>query len=199
MKIKKAVFLTSVGSASKLPETGLKEIAVIGRSNVGKSSFINTIANNKKLAKVGGTPGKTRLVNYFIFNDEFCLVDLPGYGYARVSKEEKQRWGDLIEGYLKTSSQLKHIILLADIRRTPNEDDKLMVDWMRSFGYPFTVAATKADKISRARRAERLHDIEKTLGADKKPIAFSAADATGKEEILKAMADVLEIDTNRFN
>ena len=150
MIIKNAKFVISVADSDKLPSYDKAEIAVAGKSNVGKSSFINFITSNGKLARTSSEPGRTRLLNYFDINGgEFLLVDLPGYGFARVSKEEKAKWGKMIEGYLQKSPTLKHVFVLLDIRHTPSADDKMLLGYLYHFNIPFTVVATKADKLSR--------------------------------------------------
>ena len=140
----------------RLSETGLPEIAICGKSNVGKSSLINYLTNNSKLAKVSGTPGKTRLVNFFVLNEAFVLVDLPGYGYARVSQQEKRSWAEMVETYLKTSQNLRALLILLDIRHQPTEDDKLMLNWASVYGLSVIVVATKADKIAKTKRPAAL-------------------------------------------
>lgn len=192
MIIKNAEFVTSVASADKIL-TDLKEIAVVGRSNVGKSSFINFLTNNSKLAKTSSTPGHTRLINYFsINNEEFYLVDLPGYGYARVSKSEKAKWGALIEDYLLNSARLINVFIIVDIRHLPSVMDKQMVAFLTHYSIPFTVIATKSDKIKKAE-----------IGASKRKIAreFKMAEGniyeissfakTGKDRVLERIEQIL--------
>ena len=144
-----AEFVTSVVNLEQLPRESLPEIALTGRSNVGKSSMINALCNTQKLVKTSGQPGKTRLINYFLINQMFCLVDLPGYGYAKVSKTEKEKWKDRIEGYLMKSKNLICVFHLIDIRHEPTKDDILMHEWLVYFRIPYVVIATKYDKISK--------------------------------------------------
>lgn len=151
MQVKKAVFIHSAADPARIHmDPALPEIALVGRSNVGKSSLINTFCGQNKLAKVSSTPGKTRLVNFFLVNDAFYLVDLPGYGFANVSHTEKEKWGAMIEGYLSQSQQLRHLLLLLDIRHDPTNDDKQMAYYLQHYNIPCTIVATKADKLSRS-------------------------------------------------
>jgi len=145
------------------PNSEIPEIAMTGRSNVGKSSVVNFLAGRKNLARVGNTPGKTRQINFYSLEGKIILVDLPGYGYAQVSKSEKAKWGKIIETYLNGRKQLKMILMLVDIRHKPTFDDKLMYEWICSKGIPHTVVATKADKIGRNHYSERIRDIKETL------------------------------------
>lgn len=192
--IKQARFVVSVADSGRLPDYGVAEIAIAGKSNVGKSSFINFMVNQNKLAKTSQEPGRTRLLNYFeINNGEYYFVDLPGYGYAKVNKAEKQRWGDMIEGYLRTSSRLINVFVLVDIRHEPTEDDKLMVHYLYSYGIPFTLIATKADKLSRAQQQKALAVIASALGVGTRDIIVtSAASKTGKDRVLERIDALLE-------
>ena len=160
MVIKKAQFITSLDAFRDYPGVGRPEIAMVGKSNVGKSSMINKLTNNGKLARTSAEPGKTRLINLFNLNDEIVLVDLPGYGFARVSRGEKQRWAGMIEGYLAQSKNLKRVLMLVDMRHQPTNDDVDMVNYLRHYGIPFTVAATKADKLS---HGFGMKSVEKTI------------------------------------
>ena len=148
MIIKTSDFEISAVKREQYPTDDKPEIAFVGRSNVGKSSIINALTNRKKLAKVSQTPGKTRLINFFLINDEFHLVDLPGYGYAKVSKKEQESWGKTIETYLIDRAPLKRVVLLVDSRHKPTSDDILMYEWIKHYGYNIVVVATKSDKIS---------------------------------------------------
>lgn len=185
MNIKWSKHITSAVNPEGYPESALPEIAMVGRSNVGKSSVINLLTGRKSLARVGNTPGKTRLINFFSLEDKLLLVDLPGYGYAQVSKEERARWGKIVETYLHKREQLRLVLMLADIRHKPTADDKLMVEWLCSMGKPYIVLATKADKISRTHYREHMNEIRKTL--DLMPgvpvIPVSATKKTGYDEI----------------
>jgi GTP-binding protein len=146
------------------PNDDLPEIAFAGRSNVGKSSFINSMINRVNLARTSGKPGKTRTINFYIINNSFRFVDLPGYGYAQVSMSERKKWGDIIESYLTTRENLKEIALLVDIRHEPTNQDLLMYNWIKSFGYRGLVIATKADKISKANWQKNTKIIREKLG-----------------------------------
>ena len=159
MQIQDAVFITSMAEYREAPPITLPQLAVVGRSNVGKSSLINTLCQQKKLAKTSSTPGKTRLINVFLLNNSFHLVDLPGYGYAKVNKAEKARWGGMMEAYFSNSTLLRHALQLVDIRHEPTRDDIAMAALYRSLGIPFTVVATKADKISRGARMKHIAPI----------------------------------------
>ena len=164
IKIKSAEFITSAVRKNQYPETGHPEVAFVGRSNVGKSTLINAITNRRKLAKVSNTPGRTRLVNFFLINEEAMLVDLPGYGYAKISKTEKAAWGKIIEDYINGSPNLKRFVFLLDSRHKPTEDDIAMMDYFRYYGKDVVVIGTKLDKLKRndIRKNEKL--IIETLG-----------------------------------
>ena len=194
--IKQAKFVTSVADASKMPDYGVPEIAIAGKSNVGKSSFINFMVNQNKLAKTSQEPGRTRLLNYFeINNGEYYFVDLPGYGYAKVNKQEKQKWGGLIENYLRTSNRLINVFVLVDMRHEPTDDDKMLINYLYSYNIPFTIIATKADKLSRAQQQKCLSVIATALCVGTKDILVTSASAkTGKEGVL-ARIDTLLANT----
>lgn len=189
-RIKKAEFVTSVGLGSEYPRTLSSEIAMVGKSNVGKSSLINSLCNNGKLAKTSQKPGKTRLINYFRVNDDFYLVDLPGYGFASAPKSEKLKWGELIEKYL-ASGRVKHIYMLLDIRHNPTDDDRQMFSYILYYAIPYTLVATKADKLARSKRRQAAIACAKALGAPPYAIAYSAETGDGKEELLKNMAGIV--------
>ncbi len=189
--IKQAEFVTSAGLGSPYPERAAAEIAIVGKSNVGKSSLINSLCNNKKLAKTSANPGKTRLINFFRINREFYFVDLPGYGFAKAPKTEKEKWGKLMEDYL-SSGRVDHIFMLIDIRHEPTGDDKLMLQWIIYYNLPFTLIATKADKLAKSKRAQAANTAAKLLGAPPAAIAYSSEDGWGKEEILWRMGQVVE-------
>ena len=189
------------GPTSKLPVHDLPEIALVGRSNVGKSSLINTLVNRKALARTSGTPGKTQTVNYYLVNDEFYLVDLPGYGYARASKSAQDEWADMIERYWQTTQSLTQICQLLDIRHKPSREDLQMYDWVLAGAGTPIIVLTKADKLKRSQIAGAVKDIraelEKTavLHTDltgqtlhaPEPIVFSAKTGDGKDKAWKAM------------
>ena len=194
MIIKKAVYDYGFAYSSQYLDKGLPEIAIAGKSNVGKSSFINMICNNSKLSRVGQTPGKTILINAFKVNDEFYLMDFPGYGFAKVSDKEKMRWAQLMEGYLATSERLKGVVLLIDIRHTPSEGDKDMIRWLSYYRVPFIVGATKCDKLS----ASQIQKAIKTLSVETGIIAnqiipVSSVSRKGKDEILSRIEMLLSI------
>lgn len=174
------------------PPSELPEIAFSGRSNVGKSALLNRLIRRKAFARVSRTPGRTREINFFRVNDEFVLADLPGYGYARISKERKADWRPLIEGYLRGTSRLAGVVHLLDIRRDPNEDDRSMLDFLAELELPTIVVLTKADKVSRAQAESRLSKISIDLGLDPvQTIRFSAATGEGREELASAITDLM--------
>ena len=192
MVIKKAQFITSLDAFRDYPGIGRPEIAMVGKSNVGKSSMINKLTNNGKLARTSAEPGKTRLINLFSLNDEIVLVDLPGYGFASVSRGEKQRWAGMIEGYLAQSKNLKRVLMLVDMRHQPTNDDIDMVNYLRHYGIPFTVAATKADKLSRAEKSRSIPVICRTLAVQPwEIIPFSSEDGTGRDKLLELLDTLL--------
>ncbi|MDP4144608.1 MAG: ribosome biogenesis GTP-binding protein YihA/YsxC [Bacillota bacterium] len=197
MEIKQAEFMTSAVIPSQYPTDNRVEIAFVGRSNVGKSSLINTLTNRRKLVKVSGTPGKTRLINFFLINKELYFVDLPGYGYAKVSKEEKKNWGKMIEQYLINRPQLRKVVLLVDCRHKPTEDDKLMYEWIKHYNHELVLVATKSDKLTKNELVKSNKIIRETLNLDKedKIFYFSSLKKTGKEELLnKLFEDVIEAE-----
>lgn len=196
MIIKKAKFQTSLAEFKDFPGQGLPEIAFAGKSNVGKSSLINALTHNSKLARTSSEPGKTRLVNFFLLNDSFYLVDLPGYGFARASKQEKEKWSGMIEGYLRKSENLRHVVQLVDIRHAPTEEDQMMTNYLRHYEIPFTVVATKADKLSKAQRSRSIPVICRTLVVQPwEVIACSSEDGTGLEALTNAMGRIVEPET----
>lgn len=186
MRIKQSEFIISAVKRNQYPVDDRAEIAFVGRSNVGKSSIINSLTNRKKLAKVSGTPGKTRLVNFFLINNDFYLVDLPGYGYAKVSKSEKDSWGKTIEMYLTGRDQLKRIVLLVDSRHKPTGDDVMMYEWAKHFGYDVVVVATKSDKLKNSEFKKNEKVIRETLKLtdDDKLYFFSSLNKKGIETLI---------------
>lgn len=193
MIIKDATFITSVASADKFYKTDKPVIAVAGKSNVGKSSLINMLANKKKLAKTSVTPGRTRLINYFDFGP-FVLADLPGYGFAKVSKEEKKKWAVLLEKFLATQ-KISLLLSLVDIRHDPTEDDKMMVNYLYHYAVPFTLVATKADKLGKTKIKPSLKEIAAHLRVGVGDIiASSAQTGLGKSEILAAIEQALSVN-----
>ena len=185
MIIKKAELETVCGITSKLPAHTRPEFAFAGKSNVGKSSLINAMMNRKSLARTSSQPGKTQTINFYNINDELYFVDLPGYGYAKVSLEAKAKWGKMIENYLKKSQVLHAVFLLVDIRHDPSENDKMMYDWVIHNGYRPVVIATKLDKLKRSQVAAHVKAVRQGLGMEKEDILipFSAETKQGREEI----------------
>lgn len=194
MVIKNVSLETVCGITSKLPDSIYPEIAFAGKSNVGKSSLINGLMNRKNLARTSAQPGKTQTINFYNINSELYFVDLPGYGYAKVSKTEKEKWGKMIERYLHTSKMLKAIFLLIDIRHEPGANDKDMYDWIVRNGYEPIIIATKFDKINRSQKDKCLKIIRNSLGlkADYPIIPFSAVSKQGREEIYETIDKILE-------
>ena len=194
MKITKAELEAVAVRASQYPPEDLPEIAFAGRSNVGKSSLLNLITGRKSLARVSGSPGKTRTINFYRCNDGFRIVDLPGYGFAKVSRSESEKWGAMIEGYLENRSTLLRVVQLVDIRHKPSAQDVQMYDYLKYYGLDGMVAATKADKIGSNERAKALKLIRQTLGMKKSDllIPVSALRRTGDAELLDAMQELIE-------
>lgn len=193
MVIKSAELETVCGITSRLPENLLPEIAFAGKSNVGKSSLINGLMNRKSLARTSAQPGKTQTINFYNINKTLYFVDLPGYGYAKVSREVKEKWGKMIERYLHTSRQLRTIFLLIDIRHEPSANDRNMYEWILANGHRPVIIATKMDKISRGQLQKHLKMIRTGLGADKDTVIFpfSALTKQGREEIWQYMDEIL--------
>ena len=194
MIVKKAELETVLGISSKIPETACPEVAFAGKSNVGKSSLINALMNRKSLARTSGQPGKTQTINFYNLNDQIYLVDLPGYGYAKTAKRERELWGEMIERYLHTSDVLRAVFLLVDIRHAPSENDRQMFDWMKYMGFDPVVIATKLDKIKRSQVNRQIKVIREGLGADGETIIvpFSAQTKQGRETIWDFMDQVIE-------
>ncbi|MCL1918242.1 MAG: ribosome biogenesis GTP-binding protein YihA/YsxC [Peptococcaceae bacterium] len=193
MIIRKAEYIISTVKYSQYPPPIVPEIAVAGRSNVGKSSLINKFLGRRNLAKTGQTPGKTQTINFFNINDQWYLVDLPGYGYAKVPKTTKARWRRMMEEYFARRKTLRGVVLLVDIRHKPTEDDRIMMDMLRTYGYPVLVVATKADKIARSQRGKYLKEIAGTLEIDVDVIiAFSSKDQTGYKELHEAVEAIVQ-------
>ena len=191
MEIKSAEFVTSM-SAYQAPEPALPQIAVAGKSNVGKSSLINSLCRRKALAKTSATPGKTRLINLFLLNGAFHLVDLPGYGFAKVDKQEKLRWGGMMEAYFRETKELRLTLHLVDIRHEPTRDDIQMNAFLRGMNLPFLVIATKADKISRGARMKQLAPICRQLQVQPwQVICYSSETGDGRDKLLEALENAL--------
>lgn len=177
----------------------MPEVAFAGRSNVGKSSLINTLVNRKRLVKTSRTPGRTQLVNFFSVNDSLGLVDLPGYGYAKVPAAVKKAWRPMIEAYLTQRSCLRGVVLILDIRRTPGVDETLFLNWLAKHEIPVLLAVTKADKLSKTKQTKQLQTISKTLALDPEfLIMFSAKTRQGKETVWEAIGELLEKDAPRI-
>ena len=180
--------------AAQYPPEDLPEIAFAGRSNVGKSSLLNLITGRKSLARVSGSPGKTRTINFYRCNDAFRIVDLPGYGFAKVSRSESEKWGAMIEGYLENRSTLLKVVQLVDIRHKPSAQDVQMYEYLKYYGLDGIVAATKADKVGSNEKAKNLKLIRNTLGMEKNDVIIpvSALKKTGDRELLDVMESLLE-------
>ena len=194
MIIKNINLETVCGITSKLPENDKPEIAFAGKSNVGKSSLINALMNRKSFARISATPGKTQTINFYNINNAFYYVDLPGYGYAKVSLEAKEKWGKMIERYLSRSRMLKMVFLLVDIRHDPSANDKSMYDWIVYNGYHPVIIATKLDKINRSQVAKHTKAIRQGLGMAPEDILipFSAETKQGREEIWELLEGKLQ-------
>lgn len=193
MIIKTVNLETVCGVTSKFPENAHPEFAFAGKSNVGKSSLINALMQRKSYARTSSEPGKTQTVNFYNINDALYFVDLPGYGYAKVSQSEKERWGKMIEKYLHSSRQLKAVFLLVDIRHTPGANDRQMYEWILAQGYQPVVIATKLDKINRSQRQKCIKEVRTGLGAGAGTliIPFSAETKEGREEIYSLLEEML--------
>ena len=193
MKIRKVELYKTVYVPEDLPQTPYREVAFVGRSNVGKSSLLNTLVSNFKLAKVSSEPGKTRSINFYFVNNRFFMVDLPGYGFAKVSFKEQKRWRGLIENYLEKRDTLKGVFLLIDSRIGPTEKDRQMKDWLDFFGIPYVVVATKVDKLKSSEKQKLKKKIEEGPGnKDLKLIPFSSETREGRIEVLKEIERLLE-------
>lgn len=194
MQINKSELEAVAVKPMQYPEPSVPEIAFAGRSNVGKSSLLNLLTRRKNLARVSGSPGKTRTINFYRINDEFRIVDLPGYGYARVSKSESEKWGAMMESYLENREGLLKVIQLVDIRHKPSAQDVQMYDYLKYFDLDGIVVATKADKVSYNQRSKNILEIRKTLGMSKadKIIPVSALKKSGHEVLLDEIEKLLE-------
>lgn len=195
MIIRSAEFITSAVKPFQYPETALPEIAFAGRSNVGKSSMINRLVNRKNLVKTSATPGKTRLINFFNINDRLMFVDLPGYGYAKVSRQEQKSWGPMVEAYLADRKNLRGVMLLMDLRREPREDELLMVQWCSRYGVPWKLVLTKADKLKKEATARQRRAIAQAMGIGiDDMILFSTLHKLGREEALNTITRMTGIE-----
>jgi len=195
MKIKKAVFVASFPKPEKCPKTAIPEFAFIGRSNVGKSSLLNFLVNRNKLAKTSAKPGKTQLINFFLINDNFHFVDLPGYGYARFSKQEREKWEKIITEYIISRKQLFQIFILIDARLEPQTSDINAINFMGKYQIPFSIIFTKTDKVKKLKLKSNIQNFEKILNEtwEQLPPHFisSATKKTGKDEILDYIGKLL--------
>ena len=196
MVIKNVSLETVIGVTSPIPKNQLIEIAFAGKSNVGKSSLINALMNRKSLARISAQPGKTQTINFYNVNHQLYFVDLPGYGYAKVSLEEKEKWGKMVEKYLHQSKMLRAVFLLVDIRHEPSANDKQMYEWIRANGFQPIIIATKADKIKRSQLQKQVKIIKTGLGIKGNDviIPFSALSKQGKEEIYARIDQILAAD-----
>ena len=198
MKIIKSDLHAIAVEPKQYPKDDLPEIAFAGRSNVGKSSFINSMINRSNLARTSGKPGKTRTINFYIINDKFRFVDLPGYGYAQVSKSEKKKWGEIIEKFLVSRDNLREVILIVDIRHEPTEQDVIMYNWIKSFGYAGIVIATKSDKISRGNYQKQVKIIKDKLAIKQSNliIPYSSEKKNNKDEVWEIFQYILKDKKN---
>ena len=199
MVIKNVELEIVCGVTSKIPDTDLPEVAFAGKSNVGKSSLINGLMNRKSLARTSSQPGKTQTINFYNINKFMYLVDLPGYGYAKVSENEKKKWGKMIENYLHTSKQLKAVFLLIDIRHEPSANDKMMYEWIVSNGFAPIIIATKLDKIKRSQIQKSVKMVKEGLNVKPgtKIIPYSALTKQGRDEIWELMDELVGYETEK--
>lgn len=195
MKIKTAEYIGSFANISQLPQMNYPEVAFAGRSNVGKSSLINKLLNRKNLARTSSTPGKTRLLNFYFINEKFYFVDLPGFGYAKLSTQEREHWKQLIEGYIQNREQLRGIIQLFDIRHPPTQLDVMMSEWAGFLRVPTLFVGTKVDKVKRSRRNKQLAIAQKKFNLPDKDfiILFSSKTGEGKDEVWHCIQKIIEM------
>jgi|WetSurMetagenome_2_1015567.scaffolds.fasta_scaffold92106_1 GTP-binding protein len=196
MKIISAEFIKSAVKPDQYPKTGLPEIAFAGRSNVGKSSLINTLLGRKKLVQISSTPGKTRLINFFNVNGKLSIVDLPGYGFAKVSRTEQEKWGPMMETYLRERESLRLVVSILDVRHDPTQQDRDLIEWLRHYGRGHLIVLTKSDKLSRGQALQRRKQIMADLGLGQSEmlVLFSAQSGEGKGELWKAIDRVLRTE-----
>ncbi|WP_281889108.1 ribosome biogenesis GTP-binding protein YihA/YsxC [Paenibacillus sp. YYML68] len=197
MKVNQAEFIISAVGPSQYPVDALPEIALAGRSNVGKSSLINRMINRRNLARTSSKPGKTQQLNYYRINQDLYFVDLPGYGYAKVSKSEREKWGKFIEAYLLKREELKLVLHIIDIRHAPSKDDQAMYTWLKHNGASLCIVATKADKIPKGKWQKHIKIIRDTLGADKNDplVLFSSETGYGKDELWRLIEERIGYET----
>ncbi|WLD92271.1 ribosome biogenesis GTP-binding protein YihA/YsxC [Alkalihalobacillus sp. AL-G] len=193
MKIQTAELIISAVKPEQYPGDIKPEIALSGRSNVGKSSFINKMINRKSLARTSSKPGKTQTLNFYLLNEQMFFVDVPGYGFAKVSKKEREAWGRMIETYMTEREQLKAVIQLIDVRHPPTKDDQLMYEWLAHFDIPVIVVATKADKIPKGKHQKHVKVIRETLNMakDNQVLLFSAETSFGKEKVWSTIESLI--------
>jgi GTP-binding protein len=197
MKITSAQFLTSATKPSQYPPSELPEIAFVGRSNVGKSSLINTLVNRKRLAKTSSTPGRTQLINFFDINKQICFVDLPGYGYAKVPKSVKKEWGPMIETYLSTRKTLKGVVVIMDIRRVPGREEMNLINWLNHFSIASILVLTKQDKLSKSKQIKQQNSIAQALAKNKNDlILYSAKSRQGRDTLWDAILSLVKIEAD---
>lgn len=195
MKLDNVNLYVSAVRRSQYPDDNLPEFIMLGRSNVGKSSFLNTLVNRKNMARISSKPGKTNTINFFNIENKFFLVDVPGYGYADTSKEEIRKFGLMVEEYLQKRKELKRVFLLVDLRHKPTNDDKIMYDFLKYYQIPVTVVATKSDKVSSREKAKNVNLIKDTLDlvVGDNIVEFSSVNKVGKEEILKIIEQIIMV------
>ncbi|MDN6129584.1 MAG: ribosome biogenesis GTP-binding protein YihA/YsxC [Tetragenococcus koreensis] len=193
MKVHAAEIVISAVSKKQYPKSALAEIALAGRSNVGKSSFINTLIDRKKLARTSSKPGRTQTINFYLIENKFHFVDLPGYGYAKVSKQERAKWGEMIDEYFANRKQLQAVVSLIDMRHDPSEGDIQMYDFLKYYNFPVIVVATKADKVAKNKREQQISRIKEILDFDENDrfVVFSTVTKEGKEEAWKAIEEFI--------
>ncbi|MCF1675022.1 ribosome biogenesis GTP-binding protein YihA/YsxC [Tetragenococcus halophilus] len=193
MKVHAAEIVISAVSKKQYPKSALAEIALAGRSNVGKSSFINTLIDRKKLARTSSKPGRTQTINFYLIENKFHFVDLPGYGYAKVSKQERAKWGEMIDEYFANRKQLQAVVSLIDMRHDPSEGDVQMYDFLKYYNFPVIVVATKADKVAKNKREQQISRIKEILDFDENDyfVVFSTVSKEGKEKAWKAIEEFI--------
>ncbi|GAA5421278.1 ribosome biogenesis GTP-binding protein YihA/YsxC [Tetragenococcus halophilus] len=193
MKVHAAEIVISAVSKKQYPKSALAEVALAGRSNVGKSSFINTLIDRKKLARTSSKPGRTQTINFYLIENKFHFVDLPGYGYAKVSKQERAKWGEMIDEYFANRKQLQAVVSLIDMRHDPSEGDIQMYDFLKYYNFPVIVVATKADKVAKNKREQQISRIKEILDFDENDrfVVFSTVTKEGKEEAWKAIEEFI--------
>ena len=192
MKIHSAEFLLSASTIRQFPAATLPEIAFAGRSNVGKSTLINSLLNRKKLVKTSATPGKTQLINFFKINDQFYFVDLPGYGYAKVPESVRRKWQNLVEAYLSERETLRNVVLIIDCRHNPTVQDRQLLEWLEYYQRPSLIVASKIDKLKRGQVRKHLHKIKHDLSIESVPLGHSSMQYGRREEIWKKLLPWIE-------